>query len=38
MEGNIGSGKSTCLEYFRKQKSVEVSFGIGSIKDVSMYI
>lgn len=24
VEGNIGSGKSTCLEYFRKQKSVDV--------------
>ncbi|KAL4221593.1 thymidine kinase 2 [Mactra antiquata] len=24
VEGNIGSGKSTCLEYFRKQKEVEV--------------
>ena len=24
VEGNIGSGKSTCLEYFRKQKMVDV--------------
>ncbi|XP_052760128.1 thymidine kinase 2, mitochondrial-like [Mya arenaria] len=24
VEGNIGSGKSTCLEYFHKQKEVEV--------------
>lgn len=26
VEGNIGSGKSTCLEYFKKQKQVEVIY------------
>ena len=24
VEGNIGSGKSTCLEYFKNHKQVEV--------------
>lgn len=34
VEGNIGSGKSTCLEYFKKQKQVEV---IHTYMDITLF-